>query len=326
MVIYIFSDSTSAGRCFTKITNKNGITFKVSPLDKLKKTILDLQKDSISYIDISSYNEKDLLKLLNFLRKLSGPHYGIIDPKGMIDDAAALFHKGAIDYIGKKLYTKGISPVRMKEIIRIYCPTSIINAVKPAEISNRFIPSCNDWNSIEAGREYTFCFMFIELDNKTGLKKKHFGADAKYDPEQFFRKFVQNMITPVNGKIWMWMDSGGLALFPFDGKKCDAILSAFRLMLSRKIFNIEQSMFNTALSYRIVIHIGNTIFESEGNTGTLVSDAINSVFHLGQKFAEAGNLYLTGEAYEFTMDNLKNYFLPLGEYEGRSIYRMRCPL
>ncbi|MBP7583491.1 MAG: hypothetical protein KBA61_05635, partial [Spirochaetes bacterium] len=32
-------------------------------------------------------------------------------------------------------------------------------------------------------------------------------------------------------------------------------------------------------------HVGNTVYRVRGDTGSIISDSINSIFHLGQKYA-----------------------------------------
>ena len=121
----------------------------------------------------------------------------------------------------------------------------------------------------------------------------------------------------------MSMDSGLVVLFPFDGKRCSAILTCFRMMLDRNIISAEDISFNALISYRIALHIGNTVYRKRGDTGGIISDSINSIFHLGQKYAESGNFYITQDAFSFIPKGLSDYFVPAGIYEGRRIMQMR---
>ena len=104
---------------------------------------------------------------------------------------------------------------------------------------------------------------------------------------------------------------------------CAANQIPFRMMLERNIISAEDIGFNTLLSYRIVLHICNTIYRKRGDTGDIVSDSINSIFHLGQKYAEPGNFYATQDVFSFIPKGLSDYFVPAGIYEGRKIMQMR---
>ncbi len=140
-----------------------------------------------------------------------------------------------------------------------------------------------------------------------------------------FRKYLEKYFAPLQGQIWMWMDFGGLIIFPFDAEKCDAILASFRMILNRHIICIEEIDINTVLSFKIALNIGNTVYRKKGDTGNIISDSINSIFHLGQKYTPPGNFYLTREVFEYAPASLKKMFLDAGEYEGREILRMRLP-
>lgn len=248
---------------------------------------------------------------------------GYIDSKGSLIDIAGLFHQSAADYIGKALLKDGVEVKRLKSVIE-YGET-LLPVVEEEVITaaqKDYILSGDSWKGIKSGREYTFCFMFIEMDNQRELKQS-FGAQNLEKVINKFHDYIAHIVAPINGKIWMWMDFGGLILMPFDGEKCDAILASMKLMMYRGIFSVEDFDYDMIFSFRIALHIGNTIFESRGDTGEIISDSINSIFHLGQKYAKPGNLYLTEDIKKFIPHGLEKNFLDDGTYEGREILRMR---
>lgn len=181
--------------------------------------------------------------------------------------------------------------------------------------------SGNDWKKITQGKEYTFSFMYIELDDQKEIKKR-FPGNALEDFTRKFHNFVEQSVSDINGKIWMWADLGGLVLVPFDGETCPAVFKGFNMMLNRRIMSFENFDYDMLFSYRIAIHIGSTVYQSRGDTGRIVSDSVNSIHHLKQNFAGAGKMYLTEEAYKFIPRGFENYFVKAGTYEGREIYRM----
>jgi hypothetical protein len=319
MKIIIFSNTKNIEKSFAGLVKNKSNLLQVSPAAELKKTIKKIPGGSLVYADISSFSTAEAPQALKLLAKLEESSYAVIDPKGSVTDIAELFHNGAADYINAPLLKKGIPMKRLDEIMKfkkIKAPDEKLKALK-----KDYILSGNDWKKIQVGKEYTFCFLLVELDNKSELKGT--------GPEQFnrittaFRQYIEGMVAPVNGKIWMWMDFGGLVLFPFDGKKCDAIETAFRIMINRKLMSAVMVQLDINLTYRIALHVGNTIYKTKGETGTIISDSINSVFHLGQKYTEQGCFYMTEEAFIMTPAGLMNMFVPAGKYEGRNILRMR---
>jgi hypothetical protein len=185
-------------------------------------------------------------------------------------------------------------------------------------------PSGRNWSTVKSGQEYTFSLMFIELDHH-GEFRKNLGEDIIDATTYSFKKLVQKLVAGDHGRIWIWDDFGGLVLFPFDGTKCDAVISCFRLMLNRKVICIEELSSRMLFSYRIVLHIGNTIYRQKGKTGTLISDSINSIYHIGKKYANPGNLYITKDVLPYVPEKLRTYFIPVVKYEGLELLRMLLP-
>ena len=60
--------------------------------------------------------------------------------------------------------------------------------------------------------------------------------------------------------------------------------------------------------------------------GGIVCDALNSVFHLGQRFTEPGQFTITADVFRATPDYLRDFCVPSGTFEGRKVYRVRAPL
>ncbi|MBN2080480.1 MAG: hypothetical protein JW838_16030 [Spirochaetes bacterium] len=319
MIVYVFSTAKAIEKNFEALKKSKKFELVVLPPSGMKKTVQKAPKGSMVYLDISSLGKAEVEQALKFLSKQEGCRYGIIDAKGAAGDIAEIFHDGASDYLGAALLKKGLQPKRIERIEKFKAIEGADQAVAAAR--RNYTPSGKDWKSVQQGKEYTFCFMLVDLDNKNELKAG--------GPEQFaaittaFKNYIEQVVAPFGGRIWIWMDFGGLILFPFDGKKCDAIEAGFRLMVNRMLMSAEFIHLDINLSYRIAMHIGNTVYKAKGQTGTIISDSINSVFHLGQKYAEPGGFYLTDEIFLFTPAGLMNQFVPAGEYEGRNILRMK---
>jgi class 3 adenylate cyclase len=323
MDVLVFSDAKDTKTLFSKIGKSKLFALKFLPCSELKKTIKNAPKGTLIYYDVTGNSETEINKIVKYLSGLKNYQFGIIDPKGTYRDIAALFHNEASDYIGKLLPKAQLTDRRLQKAITFGVETlSRGIGEEEKETKPEYILSGNDWKNIKSGNEYTFTIVFIELDNMNALKKIA-GAEHLNTLMKRFRDYISSATAQINGRIWMSKDAGWVVLLPFDGTRCNAILTCFRLMLDRAIISAEDIAYNTLLSYRIALHIGNTVYRKMGDTGNIVSDSINSIFHLGQKYAEPGNFYVTQDVVPFIPQGLIEYFVPAGIYEGRRIMRMR---
>lgn len=321
MEISVFSDSQTVKPCFAALEKAKGLNVSYNPVADLKKKGEASPEDTVIYADLGGLAQPAVKKNLTILSSLNRV-FGILDAKGTFDDPVFFFHAGASDYIGKALFKSGIDPARIKRVYDFGKKSLQVQEAPPAAAVKFASPvSGTDWKKIAQGKEYTFCFMHIELDDQKEIKKRFPGA-ALEDFTKKFHNFVAESVSDINGKVWMWADLGGLVLVPFDGETCPAIFKGFNMMLNRRIMSFENFDYDLLLSYRISIHIGSTVYQTRGDTGKIVSDSVNSIHHLKQNFAGAGKMYLTEDAYRFIPKGFENYFVKAGSYEGREIYRM----
>lgn len=336
MQILVFSDNPGVKRSFSGLGRGKAYTLQFYQPSKLNDELKKAVKGSLIYVDISSLAPDKQKIVLRLLSRQVGFPYGVIDRSGIVKDPASLFHDGASDYISPFALRKGLNPARIRRVLSY---NSIQGEKKASTIAESEIPpkrveslkkagylvSHLDWNKIEDGKEYLFWLMYIELDHLTSLKDTL--SEAQYATLiRCFRSFVERMVGGANGRLWIWDDYGGLALFPYDGTDFEPVLTCYRLILSRRIYNIEVFSLSVQHSYHIALDIGSTVYRSRGRTGTLVSGAINDIFNLGKKFCKPGNFYITEKVFEVVPEGLKKRFLPVGNFQGNKIMRMRLPI
>jgi len=322
MRIFVFTDSHASRVIFHGFAKSRTFTFFYFPTSEMKKRIKELDTEDFFYIDISDQGEQQRKKVLSFLSRLGTHRYGVLDPKGNIKDIPLLFFKGATDYIGKEVCKSGVTSARLKTALSYRSPCIDPSPAVPRTEKKGYILSGRDWKKIKVGQEYTFCMMFIELDDHLELKKK-IGEDLLDSMLVSFRRYIEKTASSIRGKLWIWNEHNGLILYPFDGVRCDPILLGFRLMLFRGLICAENLPFDTLFSYRIALHLGNTVYRKKGQTGTLVSDSINSIFHIGRYFTPPGHFFITKELMDFVPEGLKPYFTPAGRYKEFDIMRMK---
>ena len=323
MDVIVFSDSPDISSCFINLEKTTGYTTSYLHCKDFVKSMKTLKTDVFVYIDVSGFKEDEREEVVKSLKSFKTLKYGIIDKTGEIRDIGALFHDGVSDYIGKDAYREGVSSQRLQKAYALH-QTEPLNEKEVSEgpEASEFIISPNEWSVVKTDKEYTFYFMYIHLDNSSRLTK-NFGDSQIVAADNSFKAYIDRRITKAKGKIWMWNNFEGLILFPFTDKKCNAILTCFRLMLSQKIYSVENPHFHSMLSIRIAIHIGNTVYRKKDDTGTIVSDSINTTFNLGRKFGDPGNFYLTKQVLGFAHEGLKGCFIPAGYYNGMEILRMK---
>jgi hypothetical protein len=278
------------------------------------------------YFDIFGMSKTDQKKTLRYLLKQENSLTAVIDDKGEMEDPALFFHEGGIDYLGKKQARDGVSLNRLKSVFAFLGPDHPLlsppaESAREAAFTAPLVPDGN-WKHVKPGNEYMFHFLFAELDLTNDWKKKS-GREHLKHIEERFHEYIRKAFEPVNGRVWMWNEFGGLVLFPCGEPPFPVVLEACKLMVNRNIASCEQFPFKTPISFRLGLHLGETVYMERGNTGTIVSDSINFTFHLGTRYARPGSLYITKPVYDHTHPGLKDLFVKDDPFEGREIYRMR---
>lgn len=325
MEVILFSNSLQTRLRFAPLEQNRSVNITYLPCSSLKSDLKEAHRDAFVYVDISGQGDEDKERLLYYVRNYGKQRYGIIDPEGWIRDVGMLFHNGAVDYIGTP-FNGSITIKRVKKALALR-PYMLEDSGshKRSTVRDGYILSGNDWQRIRSGQEYAFALMYIELENKVELKKNL--SDVMIGAaDNSFRSYIEQSVSQYMGRVWIWNDFEGIVLFPFDGTSCDAVSVCFGIVLSRKIYSVENPYFNRVLSFSIALHLGNTVYRRSGDTGTIISDSINTVFNVGRKFGEQGNFYLTRQVLEYAPPGMENCFVPAGRFEGFEIMRMRLPI
>jgi class 3 adenylate cyclase len=295
------------------------------PLSELKKALPSLEAVSLVYLDVQGLAEKERARLLAVIAGNARVRFCILDAAGSIGDVASVFHAGAVDYIGKGVASKKSSAKRRNAVLAF--AKRIGAGSESSESSGAPLDAqaavSDGWAEIQPGLEHRFAFLFIEADDAEELKKRH-------EPENLaaamatFREFIDRIVTQHGGRLWMWSRFGGLVLFPLHERMPFAPICGVRILLESIFYDVEESLLPGRLSFRMALSVGRTIYH-DGDTGRIVSDAVNSIFHLGRRFTRPGQFVLTADAHDLVPAQLRGYFEPAGAFEGRRILRMLRP-
>jgi len=291
----------------------------------LKNGVKSIEDRTLCYVDVADLGANVRTSIRSLCRQ---PYLriGVIDREGSVSDVAELFHLGAVDYLGPTPLKSEIPTKRLKTALELKpIDRETMSRQRRPRRRPEWIVSGRDWKGIKSGYEYTFVLLYVELDLIDEWKQKS-GKDHLGEVMSAFHAHVEKMTAPLGGRVWMWTETGGLVLFPFGGTSCPQIELCMKTVIDRRIISVEQYSYNSLITYKMALHIGNTLYQKRGNTGTLISDTVNFTFHLGQKFLGTGEFCLTEPVEQFLSEGLKDCFAPAGEFEHTAIYRMKLPV
>ncbi len=317
--IILFTDSKVPIKNMGAFENSSKWELITLPHKDFRKTMKDIDDETVYFIDLESIKEENKNKELNyFLKKQEVPRC-VIDRKNTINDPAEFLIKGC-DYISGNFLKTGLKPLRVNKYIEFWQkqnPEPVKN--KKEQINNRILK--NGWDDVKIGKEYPFYMLFTEISIPPEWKTKS-GDRHLNKIKKTFQRVVERGTLPYGGKIWIWSEYGGLILFPYMGNSCIPVISAIKLLLNRVIISVEDFELHTPIDIRASMHLGDTVWQTRGNTGTIVSDSINSIFHLGTKYTPPNAFDITEDVYKEMGSDIKKLFKKAGNYEDRNIFRL----
>jgi hypothetical protein len=286
--------------------------------------------EDISYVDISGLPPEAQKKTAAKLKKICAHSaWGIFDPGGEAPDPALFFFAGAADYIGPKLSKEGIDKKRLAAV-RSWRNAAARNFMPEAAAvtgeEGRKLPGgkFEGWRSIRSGTTASFLFLFVSLSGKTGLRTR-LGEAALKTLQNRWRDVLQQYLQEAQALLWMETELHSLFLVPPKAVYGKAVVEAsLRMIAGCRLIAIEKLGLSMPVDFTFALHYGKTIFRAPGKTGTVVSDAVNYIFHLGTKQAEPGRLTISaGLCYDAVPGGLKDLFVPAGTFEGIPILQSR---
>ncbi|QQO09856.1 hypothetical protein [Breznakiella homolactica] len=290
--------------------------------------------EDISYLDAGDYPGPDIKKAAALLKRRSnGAPWGILDIKGAVDDPAAWFFEGASDYIGPKLFKAGIDKKRFRNITafaggqdRAPGGEASRDVGIPKNTAAKIIPSkFTRWEDIRANEVVPFFFLFVSLSSQTNLRSR-IGEHAYNLLRTRLRSYLQQTFKKAEALLWMETETNSLFLIPSRSVYAkNAVTASLKSLLGSPLVTFESlGLTNIPVSFTFALHYGKTPFRAPGKTGTVVSDAVNFIFHLGTKHAERDRLTVSEDVpMEAIPEQLRDMFITAGTFEGRAIIRSR---
>ena len=324
--IIIFTLSNIPLKHFDSFSNSKTWEVISLPHSDLRSELKKAGPDTIYITDFASLPEEDRTRDLNYLLKKQDVQRAVIDRKNEIEDPADLLMKGC-DYFSGSLLKNGLKPARLNKYANwLNVNSGGIEPQLPAaeethSATPQYIVPDDGWAGIKNGKEYTFFMLFAEISIPAEWKKKS-GNVHLNELKQTFQAVVERTTASCGGKVWIWNEYGGLVLFPFNGSSCSPVIPAMKLLLNRILISIEDFNLHTPIQLRSSMHLGNTVWKARGKTGTIISDSLNSIFHLGTKYTPLNDFDITEDVFTLMIPRLKKLFHEAGTFEGRKIYRL----
>jgi hypothetical protein len=295
---------------------------EIRPLSELSGH--DPDSADIAYVDCSGMAKAALKKAFSQLRKLRpGQAWGVIDAKGAVEDPAALFHEQASDYIGPRLLKEGLEASRFGRVVDYANPPVCSAPAASGKKANGREEKFPGWKALKSGEQYEFHFLYAAIADAADLKQKI--GDKRFGLlREHFLSCLNQAFSETEALAWMHDDSGILFLIPAVESQARAVLQAcLRLTLNAPIIAYESFGLESPFSFVFALHRGLSNYLPPGKTGTLVSEDVNFIFHLGTKKAEAGRIAVSSRVLNAVPERLAGHFVPAGRFEGFEISKSR---
>lgn len=263
------------------------------------------------WLDAACLDERKILEAGDKLATLDACFWGVVDRKGAISDPAALFFAGAADYLGPQLLRAPLHPSRL--VAALDHAGLVADAAETGEAGAPF----PGWAELTRDEEVRVRFCYAALSNQGELRER-IGEKRLDRLREDFASFLGPWSAECGGLVWIKDRAGCLVLFPPEDETMNPVLAAFRLILDRAIIGYEVFHLEIPLSFHFAFHAGTTMWRPPGATGTVVSDDVNFIFHLGTKAAQDGTILVSGKATPSIPDCLLDLFVPKGSFEGRA--------
>jgi hypothetical protein len=270
---------------------------------------------SFVYFD-SGLGTERIIDLAAKLDGIEGCGWGVLDRSGASPDPAAFFHAGAADYVGPALFKAGLGEGRFDQTLAF---AGMGEDEAPASGSAWAFPG---WPALEEGSDVAVRFCYAAVGNQKGLLER-IGDKRLSKLLEDFAAFLESWSKECGGISWIRESGGCLLLFPPQDEGLNPVLAAFRLLLDRALVGYEAFRLEVPLTFRFAFHSGRTMWRKPGATGSVVSEDVNFVFHLGMKAAGDGYIVASGEAESAIPASLRDLFAAAGDFEGKPLLASR---
>ena len=96
------------------------------------------------------------------------------------------------------------------------------------------------------------------------------------------------------------------------------------MIIGAPLITLETFAIKVPVNFVFALHYGSISYKPPGKTGTVLSDAVNFIFHLKDRKAQNGRLTISGDLPDGSIPKiLQSLFVPSCEYEGHKIWHTK---
>lgn len=253
-------------------------------------------------------------------------NWGVLDKAGAVADPAALFHGGAADYLGPQLLKRGARPIvaeRLRSALALARRSAlgaeaIVEGTAASGAAMRSYPAFPGWGKLKVETCYPFEFVFAALGDQRALMSR-FGEKGLDRIRADFSRYIEAWAEERGGKLWIRDASTNLLLFPATEEPVSPITDLLRLQLDRVLIGYEVFRVDIPLRFRFALHEGDAPWREPGNTGTVVSEHVNFIYHLGMKAIEDGRIGVSDAAFRLIPEGLASLFRDAPDFEDHRV-------
>jgi len=330
-------------------TNKETLIKNIFPKKTLYFPLTQIQKHltqntDIFYVDVSGSSVSEINKILVNIKIIGGSiPWGIVDPKGIIKDPADIFFKGASDYIGVSFFkeSKTIDSKRINITIQwrndLLKTGSLLknenqktenklelDVISKTGIKFPPISTFPGWKKMGTSKTMPFFLLYCSIQGNFPLESR-FEENVLSQIHNRFNEMLKSNFKEAEGLLWIDSGKDCIFLFPPKQKTAEAIIEAcFRTIINAPLITLETLSFKVPINFVFALHYGSVTYKPPGKTGTVVSDAVNTVFHLGSMKAKAGRLTITNGLPDNSIPKFfEDCFVNAGIFEDRKIWHSK---
>jgi hypothetical protein len=315
IVVYADESAIAAVAAAFSIPHGRGFELEILSVSSFSRGYRKKAASALAYLDVDSLGPERARDMGRRLSALEGSAWGILDRSGGCADPAAWFFGGAIDYLGPALLRAGPDAARLAAA----ADHGALATERDGPVDETAFPG---WSALAEDAEARVRFCYAALGDQRGLLER-IGEKRLFKLREDFAAYLEPWAKECGGIVWIRESAGSLVLFPPADEGMNPVLAAFRLLLDRALLGYEAFKLEIPLTFRFAFHQGKTMWRPPGSTGTLVSEDVNFVFHLGMKAAGDGYIVASSDCARFIPAFLGDLFAPAGDFEGKSLLASR---
>lgn len=295
-------------------------------LARLKKAVRRLESESLerlqeyhkpqpedfTYVEIPKESQGGE-RILRVLRKFPTLRWAVMDWYGSISDCAQLFHEGAFDYFGEEYAQEPPTVARIRRGLT-WAGWDSQGDGQIEVMAESFDPA-----TAKVGKTYRFLFLLVHIPLRDATRKR-LGEKGLTQLRERFLQLLGQLAEEGQGVLWIQQELTFLLAYPPTQVRA-ALALGLRLVASRSLVSLEQLGLDFILDVRVNYDFGTASWQKPGETGQVIADAINFLFHLGIKRAPDNALTFSEESLESLPQRLRALLVREGDYEERNLFR-----